>query len=553
MKYYILFFIGLISSGCGQNAVIETELFRAKTLMRSQPDSSLAIIREIDPDKISKRSTRARYSLLYSQALDKNFYDTDNDSLIRIAYRYYDKRIYSDSLRFLLNYHYGRIFHNAEDYPVAIHYYLTAEQFALSAKKNYYLGLLYTRMGEVYSEQMNYHKMLEYHKHACEYFGKLKNPLFKNNALVQIANAHLRLKDYDSATLYYTEAIELAKQRDDDELVSICLSNMGTAYAAARDYKKVRQTVKEIEKITPEAMSTFEYILLAESYFQQHKLDSAKLYVNLSRENTDDIRDKATLALMAFQIEMADEDYENAIYEIEDYINLSDSISRRISTQSATAAEGRYYKEQSAFNKYRLKMHILIEIITSVLLCVIIGFVFYYYRQRVRQKQVQVERYMSALDDLCSSKERVMELLTQKEGVEVQLKGFVFSRFDILDQLGRAFYERDNTKSQQEAIYKQVKGFFASLSSDSREKQQMEAIINTVDDNILIKLREQFPKLKSADIDLLSYIYAGFSAQIISVLTDDSVPNVYNRKSRIKARIAASDAPDKEDFLRKIQ
>ena len=68
----------------------------------------------------------------------------------------------------------------------------------------------------------------------------------------------------------------------------------------------------------------------------------------------------------------------------------------------------------------------------------------------------------------------------------------------------------------------------------------------------VLKLRKQFPKFKPADIDLLCYIYAGFSAQIISVITGDSVSNIYNRKSRLKARIAASDSSEKDFFIQKM-
>lgn len=94
--------------------------------------------------------------------------DTDDDSLIRIAYRYYDKRICSDSVKFLINYHYGRIHQNGANYQEAMHYYLTAGKYALAAHKNYYLGLVYTRIGELYSEQMNFNGALEYYRNAYD-------------------------------------------------------------------------------------------------------------------------------------------------------------------------------------------------------------------------------------------------------------------------------------------------------------------------------------------------------------------------------------------------
>lgn len=549
MKYLISLLVLLSLFGCGNNNRIEQELSHAANLMRNEPDSSLRIIESIDPDDISRRSTRAKYALLYSQALDKNYEDTDDDSLMRIAYRYYNKRMCSDSLRFLLNYHYGRIYQNGDDFQEAIRYYLTAEKYALTARKNYFLGLVYTRVGEVYSDQMNYHGMLEYYQKAYNAWKKLHNPVFGNSAILNIANAYLSLDDTDNAVKYYTTAMELAKADGDEDTIAACLSNLGTIYVNEGDYSKALQAVKEIERTFPDDLSIQEYTILAKAYYLQHKIDSARYYFNLASELADDVRDEAQLVYLSLQIETAAGNFKDAAASMDKCIRLSDSISRMVVSQSATTAEGKFYKEQTAFASYRLKVRSFMEFAFGVLICVVAAFLIYYYRQRIKHKQEQIDRYMSAVDNIRVSKDRIIERLADKEG---QLKELVLSRFDILDQLGRAFYERDNTKAQQEAIYKQVKTFFTDLSSKSTTRKELEEIVNTVNDNIIIKLREQLPKIKSSDIDLLIFVYAGFSAQIISVIISDSVSNIYTRKSRLKTRIATSDAPDKELFLQKM-
>ena len=91
----------------------------------------------------------------------------------------------------------------------------------------------------------------------------------------------------------------------------------------------------------------------------------------------------------------------------------------------------------------------------------------------MKRKQQQVERYMLAVDSIRASKNRILEHLAVKEGQEVQLKELVLSRFEFLDQLGRAFYERNNTKAQQEVIYKQVRNFFTNLASNPATKKRI--------------------------------------------------------------------------------
>lgn len=81
---------GLLCWGCKQTDVTQV-LDRAETCMAERPDSSLYLLRTLDKRHISGSLRKARYALLYSQALDKNYIDVDNDSLIRVAVDYFTK------------------------------------------------------------------------------------------------------------------------------------------------------------------------------------------------------------------------------------------------------------------------------------------------------------------------------------------------------------------------------------------------------------------------------------------------------------------------------
>lgn len=162
---------------------------------------------------------------------------------------------------------------------------------------------------------------------------------------------------------------------------------------------------------------------------------------------------------------------------------------------------------------------------------------------------MQLERYMGALDQLRDSKARIDERLASIQHVESRLRKSISTQLERLDQLGRTFYEKPTTKAQQESIYRQVKQFFDNLSHDTETRRELERTVNALDDDIMVKLREQFPQFKPADIDLLCYIYAGFSAQIISVIVGDSVSNIYTRKSRLKTKISNSEVSEKDFFI----
>ena len=63
----------------------------AYQLTTTAPDSALSVLNGVDQAKLGK-AEMARYALVYTIAQDKSGLDVDNDSLLRTAYTYYNKR-----------------------------------------------------------------------------------------------------------------------------------------------------------------------------------------------------------------------------------------------------------------------------------------------------------------------------------------------------------------------------------------------------------------------------------------------------------------------------
>ena len=50
----------------------------------------------------------------------------------------------------------------------------------------------------------------------------------------------------------------------------------------------------------------------------------------------------------------------------------------------------------------------------------------------------------------------------------------------------------------------------------------------------------------------MTYLYAGFSAKAVCLMMDLKLKNFYNRRTRLKDKILASDAQNKEWFASKM-
>ena len=72
---------------------------------------------------------------------------------------------------------------------------------------------------------------------------------------------------------------------------------------------------------------------------------------------------------------------------------------------------------------------------------------------------------------------------------------------------------------------------------DGKALQTLEDWLNASQDGIVAKVREKHPELTEQDIRLFCYLSAGFTPTMISVLLGKDKSVVYNRTSRLKAKL----------------
>ena len=172
----ILLLLGI--TGCRKHYPVAEKLLQAEAVMNEYPDSALNLLKGIEQPELQTREHHARYALLYSQALDKNYIDLTSDSLINIAVDYYKDR---DDVRakFLSYYYQGRIYTNANNLTQATLAYMEAEQLVDELGDDYAAGLLYNQMGTIYRDYYDFPKALESYRLSTEHYHKADKPLHK--------------------------------------------------------------------------------------------------------------------------------------------------------------------------------------------------------------------------------------------------------------------------------------------------------------------------------------------------------------------------------------
>ena len=121
---------------CSGNPAVDRQLAVVENMMAERPDSALSVLNGIDTELVTSEAEKARYALLMSQALDKNYIDTTTFDVLQPAIDYYinkDKGTPDEKLKTL--YYQGRIYQNIPDFDMAMQTFLKANDFKISESK----------------------------------------------------------------------------------------------------------------------------------------------------------------------------------------------------------------------------------------------------------------------------------------------------------------------------------------------------------------------------------------------------------------------------------
>jgi hypothetical protein len=180
--------------------------------------------------------------------------------------------------------------------------------------------------------------------------------------------------------------------------------------------------------------------------------------------------------------------------------------------------------------------------ITAVLATLVL---YFWARKAQLEKQLleereENERMLSTAEDLRS---RLRSLERRQGKSKASLQGL-----DTLDRLCEQYYVYEGTDNLQPRILREVRSIVEGLRNDPSAQKSLEQALNESADDVMVKLREAFPKWKEEDFLLYLFAASGFSSTTISTLLEKDKPYVYNRLYRLKERIKSA-APEHQDLF----
>lgn len=538
-------FITIIGSvfffGCTDFGRVHNRMALAESQMQTYPDSALTTIMSVDRRQLRTPKDRARHALIYSQALDKNYIDVANDSLTRIAVNYYDR--YGPAReRITAKFYHGRVLRNSGEYIKAMLAFLDAEQDIETTGDNYIAGLIYTQMGDIYKHYCDYTKSFEAYSKSRDHYEKAGLIQHRNYALLDMGTACLNTHDTEIGIQTLKTALTEAEKCSDSTLIKLCLCELMILYDSNSEYIKALETANTLLLNFNNYLYNTDVIgCIAHVYSANNLQHNAVKYLEYGWKLAKNTIDSTTMYYHSARVNIQQHNYKQAYIDYNNSIELQINLLKESLRQPIISAQKDYFRQKSERNHQRYTISKIVASTIAAFGIAISLAIVKYMRYRIRLKNEEINRYMATVNELQST-------IRQHGDMAPLLERLLKDRLQLIDELGNMYYEQPNTRKQQEHIYCKVKSVIDDLSNNKTTLDELEDIVNKCRDNKMARLRKDMPELKEKDFKLACYLFAGSSNRIICIFTGDSIENVYKRKSRLKAKIAASNTPSRGTF-----
>lgn len=532
-----------------------------ETYIQERPDSALRVLRKVDSLTLNTKSLRARYSLLFAMALDKNYIDTTALSILEPTVAYYE-RLGSPQDKMLSCYYLGRIYANRKDYPNAVIFYSQALRES-SADDYYHKGLAYEALANAYSASFNTEEELRNAILAHDCFDKIRD---KNLALsrYKIAQAYHNNEQFDLADSLYSSVYsgldstsKLAFYAMEDQ-VSNDLQREGPD--VERDIKLLEYVAEHRGNLTLTSYYEYAYLLLLIG----NKSTAENILSQLS-----EIDESVETMEIRYRIAKYEEHDKEALTLLKGLLLYQNDVVKKQLAQSVFKAQSDYYRLTAEVSEQKSTIANQRSVIILIASLMMAGLLYIAFMKRKIALSREKERLTQAVEE----SERLLETVMNRAKQEKEerdknifdLKSLNEREQDKIKELRDMYvtlYQKrfceigkyydaassHRLESIKEKAYHDVisstQTLFEEIASGSEGQKKFEARINADLDDIVSKIRSDFPKLKDEDIRFICYLIVGFDTSTISFLMDISKENVRVKKHRLREKLNGYSGPN---------
>ena len=533
MRLLLLIITAITIVSC--NDARKSETFRVledvDSYIEARPDSALAVLEGIDVEDLGSREEKAKYALLMSMALDKNYIDRTDFEVLQPAIDYYESHgSATDKLRTF--YYQGRIYQNGGDDEMAMECFVRAVEEGDGAEDCMTMARTYFAQGNIYSNLYNWDKYITCNIYAAENFKKAGLTNSYANSLLRVINGYTLQKEYDKAFTVVEDFKSVIN--------NISVNRLGDFYV---NYLLLLVESKESKSVVTEKLN---------EYFENIPTDYIEwLSVSLIYSYLENY-DKALEALNGFTIPaktnnkiryyaILSEAYKHknkpteALEAFEKYVALTDSVEFRIFEQDTQFIEERHQLELKALQEKEAKTRTALICIIALLVALI---AIYLIRKQLKirtaeKKQLEIEkkRYEQLYADAIAERDALTKMI-EDSSVKDETKAVIRERLEVLNKV--IISHITDTSSANKKAFQELEALVADRDSF------IESTRLTIEGNnpeFITALKKQ--GLTDEEINICCLYVIGLKGKDIKAYT--SQPRHYNQSADIRHKLGLTE------------
>ncbi|MGM9714243.1 MAG: hypothetical protein ACI3Y5_09070 [Prevotella sp.] len=420
-----LLFILLAFAGCNRNKETEDKMNMADSLMTSRPDSALAILSKIDTTLLSSRELRARYALLKSMALDKNYIDTTSFIILKPAIDYYLKHGTPDEQ--LRTYYYqGRIYQNRGEDNDAMQSFMNGSDLKEKVTDSLLLAHTLVAEGFMYFKQYKTDEFIQKNLEAAKIYIALSQDFLGVKSYLKALDGFIITNNKAAADSILKKTILLAHNNPDSEeyLFSSFLS-----YTI--EFGTTEETKRFLDKYQDMELKKNDVINFAQGYSKIGEHDKALIFLS-KKMKYDSILDTLKFLSVKTCILENKGNYKEALSIYKEFSSVLGRHQKKLQSQGLLFSDEKHQLEMdNLLNIQERDRIILIAICCLFTLVMLAGWL--YYQGHI--KSLETLNLKLEISQLESERDKLKELQQNSSELAKPVKDIINMRLDMLNSL----------------------------------------------------------------------------------------------------------------------
>ena len=435
--------------GCG-GRVSMRQLQELEARVNDAPDSVLAVLTAADMPRWGE--ARALYALLTVEVQDKKGLKVADDSLIRVATRYYDHK--GQPLhRLQAFYYHGRVYANAGLRHEAMSAYTRAKNFVPEVDAPYPVGLLYLQMGVLYGNDYDYQQALESMQEALRYYELAGKERLQYIAKRNMGLIYLNMLQYPQADSLLNEVLAWSELHKNSHIINSVLTPLLRLYDATINTETLDSLFMRYPiDVLPKNTAT--YGIVARYYALKGNRVAAEEALDQAWQMSSTAEDTAKLWHKSYQINKILGFSYDALRSHEQLLAHQDSVVRITLQQPLIVSQRDHYESRLKIEELRnQQQRYLMRGAAAIILMVAVALGIYvrrFLRSKNRQLMEQIELadelrltiYNKEQDIYKMSGELEAQRLTydtKLHAQDQQISQLFRARYKLLDELSKTY------------------------------------------------------------------------------------------------------------------